>query len=104
VAPNEEVDLSEEVDVNEVVQLLLDLGEVAQLLVDLSETVQLLVDLGEVVQLLVDLLEVTVVRPVRAHRLAFLALQVSPNIVRYRNRTRGISINTAVKRMYKLPE
>jgi hypothetical protein len=38
-------------------------------------------DLREVVLLLVDLVEVTVVRPVWARMLAFLALQVSLNIV-----------------------
>jgi hypothetical protein len=39
------------------------------------------VDPHEVVLLLVDLVEVTVVRPVWARKLAFLALQVSRNIV-----------------------
>ena len=39
------------------------------------------VDLSEEVLLLVDLVEVTVVRPVWARKLAFLALQVSLNIV-----------------------
>ena len=39
------------------------------------------VDLSEVVLLLVDLEEVTVVRPVWARKLAFLALQVSLNAV-----------------------
>jgi hypothetical protein len=100
VALNEVVDHSEEVDHSVVVQLLLEQGEVVQFLVDLSEIVQflvdprgvqLLVDLGGVVQLPVDLLEVPVVRPVWAHRLAFLALQVSPNIVRYSNRTRNFN-------------
>jgi hypothetical protein len=58
------------------------------------------VDLSEVVQLLVDL----AVRPVWARRLAFLAPQVSPNIVRYGNRMHGISIDTTIKRMCKLSE